>query len=73
MIQQLITDNKDAMAKMDTSNPFVAQSMGRYTNYLSVLKGRQEKRYVDYINDSIGAHNADMQFMVDGYNTHFKQ
>jgi len=72
-VDKMLIDAKDRMSKMDMANPYVKDSMTKYTNYLSILKGRQEKRYVDYINDSIDQHNTDLQFMTNQYNTQYNE
>jgi len=64
----MITGAKDKMAGMDMANPHVNERMNKYMNYLYVLKGRQEKRYVDYVNTSIEQHNADLSFSQEQYN-----
>lgn len=37
----------------DITNPIIAQSVNNYFNYLDTLKGNQEKRYLDLVNDAI--------------------
>lgn len=64
---------------LDISTPYAADTMKNYTNYLYVLKGRQNKNYVDYLNTAINYQNnkvaqVDNEYtnMVNAYNTDFK-
>ncbi|MBV6340114.1 hypothetical protein [Candidatus Magnetobacterium casense] len=70
-LDEMITKAKDSMFGMDMANPYVKDSMNKYMNYLYTIKGRQEQRYVDYINMSINEHNADLQNALNVYNTSY--
>jgi len=60
------------IANTDTSNPYVAQRYNNYLNYLTVLKGRQNQRYIDFLKSGIDYHNADLKRAEDSYNTSVK-
>lgn len=60
-IDKMLDDLKDTMAYSDTSNPFVAQRLNNYQNYLTTLKGRQNQRYMDFVDQSINLYNAQFQ------------
>jgi hypothetical protein len=68
-IDKMIADTKDKLTTMDTSDPTLAKSMDDYTGYLYVLKGRQNKRYGDFLQQSIDAHNAEADRLNDRYKT----
>ena len=56
------------VSKMDTSNPYVAERMDTYLNYLTILKGRQNQRYVDYVQSEIDNNEAELQRVTNQYN-----
>jgi len=66
-IDKLIDETTEAVSKMDTSNPYVASRMKNYLSYLTILQGRQNKRYTDFLNDSIDQYNADINSSIDLY------
>ena len=66
-IDGMINDTKGKMVNMDLSDPTLSKSMNDYMNYLYVLKGRQNKRYGDWLNQSIDAHNAEATRINDQY------
>lgn len=66
-VDQMLKDTQAKMIKMDTANPMIANMMNQYTNYLSVLKGRQNQRYVDFLNTSITEHNNESTLLQSQY------
>ncbi len=42
---------------LEVSTPYEAETMDNYLKYLYVLKGRQNKNYVDYLNTAVDDHN----------------
>lgn len=60
-VDKLLDETNERIVNMDTSNPYVAERMKNYTNYLTILKGRQNQRYVDFLNTSIDFHKADIE------------
>lgn len=79
-IDNLINKTRDAMSNMDMSNPETQKRVTSYINYLTVLKGRQQKSYDQYLTDSIDIYNnqmevannkltADKQAFLTEYNT----
>jgi hypothetical protein len=68
-IDEMMDKTEDLILSMDTSNPTVAKKMSNYVNYLTVLQGRQNKRYTDFLNDSIDQYNAESERALNTYNT----
>ena len=60
-VDKLLDETNERIVKMDTSNPYVAERMKNYTNYLTILKGRQNQRYIDFLDTSIDFHKADIK------------
>lgn len=57
-IDSMLTDAKrTAIAKSGGPD---AGMFGSYIDYLTVLKGRQNKRYIDFYNDSIGVYQKEL-------------
>lgn len=67
----MIDTAKDSMLGMDMANPEVAKRMNNYMNYLYIMKGRQNKRYADYMDSSIMQHNLDITRAQNAYNTSY--
>lgn len=59
-IDKLLENADTQIANMDTSNPYVAQRVKNYTNYLTILKGRQNKRYIDFLKMATDQWNAEL-------------
>jgi hypothetical protein len=55
------------MNASDLGNPTTAGTMGAYLNYLYTLKGKQSKRYADYVSDSVKDFNATNAQLMDEY------
>lgn len=66
-IDRLIFDTNEQVAEMDTSNPYVAQRMSNYQNYLTILKGRQNQRYIDFLDMSLNQHNSELERLQSVY------
>lgn len=64
----LIDRTKKSMVDMDLANPFINKKMTNYLNYLYVMKGRQSKRYMDYLGDSIQQHEFRLLRATNSYN-----
>lgn len=60
-IDKLLDNAKTKIATMDTSNPNVAKRVNNYVNYLTILQGRQNQRYVDFLNSSVQEYNDKLQ------------
>lgn len=67
-VDKLLFDTRKSVSEMDTSNPYVAERMGNYVNYLTILKGRQNQRYIDFLDMSIRDHRADIDQSINMYN-----
>jgi len=69
----LIDSTKDSMSNMDLSDIKVRKPMDSYMNYLYVLKGRQQKRYVDFVKMGIDYHNDELQRVKMTYDSEYKK
>lgn len=70
-IEGLITDAETKTAKMDTSNPYVAKRMENYLNYLNILQGKTNQRYIDYLDSSYTVFDRRQQMLENRYNSSF--
>lgn len=68
-VNSMIDKADDAKFTMDMANPEVANKMEKYSNYLYILKGRQDKRYIEFLNGGIEQHNADVAAINTQYQT----
>jgi hypothetical protein len=66
-IDTMMDGAKDAMSKMDMGNPFVAQRMQNYNNYLLLLRGRHAKRYADFVTDATNEYTAKTELQKFAY------
>ncbi len=55
--------------KIDMSLPENQKSMKSYKDYLYILKGRQQKRYIDFLKSGINYYNQKLRMAKDTYNT----
>lgn len=67
--KMLQKSNDQFLSASNRSDPFYAKSMGQYINYLTILKGRQTQRYVDFLNTGINSQNATIKNLQDTYNS----
>jgi hypothetical protein len=67
----LLVDARSKFAYMDTSNPNVQKRMENYVNYLTILKGRQNQRYLDYLNNSVKTHEIQLKMARDSYSNSY--
>lgn len=65
--QGMIDQYTNKMRTMDLANPNVAGRANQYMNYLYELRGRQNKRYVEFLNSSVGMYNAQLQDVSNNY------
>ena len=68
-VDKLIDKTHTSMLGMDMGNPEVAKRMNNYNNYLYVLKGRQTKRYGDWLKTSIDDFNNELTFAQNQYDS----
>ena len=68
-VDGLIDESNNRLLGMDTANPEVRNNMENYQKYLSMMKGRQNQRYIDYLNTSINQYNADLTNVTNNYNS----
>lgn len=67
-LDSMLNTAKDKIAYMDLSNPAKRAEANNYLSYLTTLKGRQNQRYIDYLNSSIEQMNVQVQNNIDTYN-----
>lgn len=60
---------KDQMLSMDLSDPETRRSAQQYSNYLYELRGRQNKRYIEFLKTSIDEYNGRLQAVGTMYQT----
>ena len=72
-IDGLLDGAETKIAQMDTSNPYVAQRMQMYVNYLTILQGRQNKRYIDFLDSGIQKHKNDIDSATNIYDRSIAQ
>jgi hypothetical protein len=65
--QGMIDQYTEKMKTMDLANPNVSGRATQYMNYLYELRGRQNKRYVEFLNGSIGVYNAQLTDVSNNY------
>lgn len=68
-LDKMITDAQDRSLKTDMSNPTNREMNSNYMNYLYIMKGRQQKRYTDFLNSAINYHNQELSRAETSYNT----
>lgn len=66
---QMLESFKDKVLTMDTSDPFIATQAQNYSNYLYTLRGRQNKRYIEFVNTSINQYEAQTEALTSTLNT----
>ena len=71
-VDSMIDGVKDSM-KTGLSDPATQAANKSYLSYLSVLKGRQNSRYIDLLNTSITHHDAVMADITNRYNTKYAE
>ncbi len=67
-IDSMIEDTKDQMLDMDMTNPTTGRRMNSYLNYLTTLKGRQNQRYVNYVDSAVKQHQSAVNAGIARYN-----
>jgi len=72
-LDSLIDTTNQSMVDMDMANPYINKRMNNYRNYLYILKGRQQKRYADFLKTAINQHNLELVRAKDSYNTAIDQ
>lgn len=65
--QDMIDGFSDQMMTMDMGNPNVAKQADNYINYLFTLRGRQNKRYIEFLNSGINQYNAELTDISSSY------
>lgn len=65
--QGMIDSYQNKMQTMDLANPDTAARANQYMNYLYELKGRQNKRYIEFLNSSTSVYNAQLADVSNNY------
>ena len=65
--QGMIDRFTDKMTTMDMGNPVVARQADTYMNYMYTLRGRQNKRYIEFLNSGINEYNAQLTDISNHY------
>lgn len=60
---------KDKLPTIDTSDPINAGNAQSYLDYLYTLRGRQNKRYIDYLDRSVDEYNKQLEAVTGRYET----
>ena len=71
-VDQLLNQTREKVSKMDTSNPYIAQRMNSFVNYLTILEGRQQNRYIDFLKLGIDSHNNEITQAQNTFNMNAK-
>jgi len=66
-INKMIDDVNETVANTDTSNPVTDAMYKNYKNYLYTLKGRQNQRYADYVDNNIKNFQSDLDNVKTQY------
>lgn len=69
----MLEDWKDKMVTTDMSDPKNRRQSEMYTNYLYELRGRQNKRYIEFLKTSIDEYNVKLNSAYRGYETALNQ
>ena len=69
----MIDKAKDSMLNMDTANPAVNTMANNYMNYLYVLKGRQQKRYGDFLALGVKQYEVELSQAQRAYDSNYKR
>lgn len=73
-VQDMLDDVDVKMNTVDAqSDPVLSAQYKNYKNYLTVVKGRANKRYVDFANQSITQFNQELTGMQSVYDTTMKE
>lgn len=67
-LDTMLDKAKETYTQGDMSNPYVSGRMKNYISYLTTLKGRQNQRYVGFLNTSIDEYNKELTASQDDYN-----
>ena len=72
-LDSLIDTTNESMIDMDMANPYINKQMNNYRNYLYIMKGRQQKRYADFLKTAINQHNLELTRAQNAYDSTLKQ
>lgn len=72
-LDSLIDTTNESMVDMDMANPYINKQMNNYRNYLYIMKGRQQKRYADFLKTGIKQYNLELTRAQNAYDSTLKQ
>lgn len=72
-IDSMINTAKSSMIDMDLANPYVSSKMNQYMNYLYILKGKQNKRYANFLDSAIREHNFSLVRAQNAYDSSYQR
>ena len=67
----MIMDTKEAIS--ETTTPWVEKRLNKYMDYLTIMKGKQQTRYIDYLNMGINYHNAEITRAESAYTSAYNR
>lgn len=67
-LDRMINNFQEKTIKMDMSNPYNAKIADNYMGYLTVLKGREQKGYADYLKRGVQYYNDTFKMAENNYN-----
>lgn len=66
-INETMDKAKEYFRGVDMGNPYNQQDKTNYLNFLTTLKGRQQKRYADFLKMSTDMYGQETQALIDNY------
>ncbi len=65
----MLENFKDEMLTMNLADPEIQKSASMYSNYLYEMRGRQNKRYIEFLDTSIDQYNGKLESVSNMYST----
>lgn len=66
-VQTLLDGFNSKTSTMDLGNPETAKQAQSYVGYLTALKGRQNQRYIDFLNTGVNLYNSQLTNVTQNY------
>ena len=66
-VQTLLDGFNAKTSTMDLGNPETAKQAQNYVGYLTALKGRQNQRYIDFLNTGVNLYNSQLTNVTQNY------
>jgi hypothetical protein len=71
-LDKMIDSANERSATVDMSNPADQKTMTNYMNYLYVMKGRQQKRYADFVKQAVDQYQVELDNAQNAYDATYK-